>query len=195
MKVSFQSRKSIKVTFVKPVPKPAPHGLSPGYNVYCDRNNHTYTLFKRHNGKAHFLTIWQGQVQVERHGEESQLVQALQPVDADLEHAAEVYRRSMMSKTPDAARILLEILGEEPPKYRTRRAPKKRVRVDVQATGEEGMTTVYDIAKALDVDPAKARRILRKSTLLPTDGRWQWKNKDDIQRAIQIVGTIDNDLR
>lgn len=52
---------------------------------------------------------------------------------------------------------------------------------------ESHIFTIVEIAKELDIDPKKARKILRENNIEKTGKQWEWKTKKEYERIKKLL--------
>lgn len=123
-----------------PPPPPPPRGkVDPDHPIFLDERMTVYIHHRAGRGADYFLTLDGGQVKVVRVGAEDTRRKRWRPYDGprDRASAAEVYAKSFLPKTAEAARAICEMQGK------TATAPLSgRVIEDESTTqGDEAMAT------------------------------------------------------
>lgn len=104
-----------------------------------------------------------------------------------LAEAVEVFEKSVLPKTPEAAREICRLLGKP---VKEREATVVRQEASARPAPAAKPVAGYSLAKLceeLKIDPFEARKALRAAKAKKPGGRWEWATKDDAKDAIEIL--------
>lgn len=156
------------------------------YQVYVDRNRHTYLMF-RDNGKTRqYVSMLSGQIEIVQLSQKD-FKDLILRTDTTPQQFAEVYLKSTQEISRSARAILRVVLGGLEEKSSTQEAPRF----------SSATVSLQEICENYRWNPSRVRKHLRKLMNKP-GGRWVF-TQDEAQKIINMVkeclppGTISNE--
>lgn len=136
------------------------------YQVYLDRNRHSYLQYRDAGKTRHFITMHTGTIECIQLTAKDYL--RLRPYDKHSpEHFAELCLKSHLGITRSARVILRGLLGQ------SEAASSTEERASFSGTS----VSLDEIAQMNNWEPSKCRKFLRKMVEKP-GGRWAWSPEE-----------------
>lgn len=105
-------------------------------------------------------------------------------VEEEIEEAKERAEEVLSEGKQKPSTIVRIPLGEEePPKQK----PKTSSQKPAKAPQKGATVTLKEICQELNMDPAKARRTLRKAEDIGKQGKWEWSDPKEISRVKSLL--------
>lgn len=167
--------------------------------VYLTKfGNYSYLLVSSTKMFNYFLTLHRGQVEVERHGVNSEFMKGLKAHSkCDIKHAANIYLASTLSKTDQAIEVLDAIMLSSPGRTNffsyqpVERERRERLTKKERTKLKANTVKLEKVCEDLGVEPSAVRSRFRRKGIECPGGRWAWP-KSQIPDVIKQIKEIMN---
>lgn len=157
------------------------------------QGRYSYLLVSESARYNYYLTLHKGQIELEKHGKESEFVKTLLPHSkCNLKHAAEIYLKSTLSKTDEAMEILdrIQFSTDDQTDFMlvkpVEREKKERLSKKERTQLKANQVTLEKLCRMNDWNPQSIRSMLRRAKVERPDGKWVWP-KSKVPDIVAVI--------